>query len=173
VLAHERRLGFRGIVADGILPPGLPGYDSALAGYPYDPAQARRLLAAAGLSGGMSATLWMPADQTMMILGQSIQQDLELVGVHLLLKPVAFAPLLEAMASKVTSMSVPLQLACTITAREMPSRACSLCTVIVIGTSSAIVAGVSGSVGVVEEPRMCGWFRISRTSGWPPPPSTW
>ena len=45
----------------------------------------------------MSATLWMPADQTMMILGQSIQQDLELVGVHLRLKPVAFAPLLEAL----------------------------------------------------------------------------
>ena len=90
-------LNGRGIVANGILPPGLPGYDPALAGYPYDPAQARRLLAAAGLAGGMSATLWMPADQTMMILGQSIQQDLELVGVHLRLKPVAFAPLLEAL----------------------------------------------------------------------------
>ena len=37
-------------------------------------------------------------------------------------------------------------------AASLPSRACSLCTVIVIGTSSAIVAGVSGSVGVVEEP---------------------
>ena len=41
-------------------------------------------------------------------------------------------------------------------AASLPSRACSLCTVIVIGASSAIVAGVSGSVGVVEEPRMCG-----------------
>jgi hypothetical protein len=50
-------------------------------------------------------------------------------------------------------------------AASLPSRACSLCTVIVIGTSSAIVAGVSGSVGVVEEPRICGWFRISSTSG--------
>ncbi|MBF6560393.1 MAG: ABC transporter substrate-binding protein [Candidatus Binataceae bacterium] len=90
-------LNGRGIVANGILPPGLPGYDPALAGYPYDPAQARRLLAAAGVARGMSATLWMPADQTMMILGQSIQQDLELVGVHLRLKPVAFAPLLEAL----------------------------------------------------------------------------
>ena len=38
----------------------------------------------------------MPADQTMMILGQSIQQDLDLVGVHLRLKAVAFAPFLEA-----------------------------------------------------------------------------
>lgn len=35
-------------------------------------------------------------------------------------------------------------------------RACSLCTVIVIGINSAAVAGVSGSVGVVELPRTCG-----------------
>ena len=41
----------------------------------------------------------------MMILGQSIQQDLELVGVHLMLKPVAFAPFLEAIRQPKT---VPL-----------------------------------------------------------------
>ncbi len=46
-------------------------------------------------------------------------------------------------------------------------------TVIVIGSSSATVAGVSGRVGVVEEVRTCGWETISSRSGCPPPPSTW
>ncbi len=95
----------RGIIANGVLPPGLPGYDSHLTGYPYDPARARQLLEQAGLARGFEATLWMPADQTMMILGQSVQQDLELVGVHLMLKPVAFAPFLEAIRQPQT---VPL-----------------------------------------------------------------
>ncbi len=98
-------LNGRGIVANGVMPPGLPGYDPKLAGYPYDPARARELLEAAGLGRGFEATLWMPADQTMMILGQSIQQDLDLVGVHLQLKAVAFAPFLEAIRQPQT---VPL-----------------------------------------------------------------
>ncbi len=98
-------LNGRGIVANGVLPPGLPGYDPHLPGYPYDPARARQLLEQAGLAHGFEATLWMPADQTMMILGQSVQQDLDLVGVHLLLKPVAFAPFLEAIRQPQT---VPL-----------------------------------------------------------------
>ncbi len=95
----------RGIPANGVLPPSLPGYDSTLTGYPYDPARARALLEQAGYPHGFSATLWMPADQTMMILGQSVQQDLALVGVDLRLKPVAFAPFLEAIRQPQT---VPL-----------------------------------------------------------------
>ena len=89
-------LNGRGIVANGVMPPGLPGFDPHLGGYPYDPARARRLLEQAGLAHGFEATLWMPADQTMMILGQSVQQDLDLVGVHLSLKAIAFPPFLEA-----------------------------------------------------------------------------
>ncbi len=95
----------RGIPANGVLPPSLPGYDPTLPGYPYDPARARTLLAQAGYAHGFAATLWMPADQTMMILGQSVQQDLALVGVNLRLKPVAFAPFLEAIRQPQT---VPL-----------------------------------------------------------------
>jgi ABC-type transport system substrate-binding protein len=89
-------LNGRGIVANGVMPPGLPGFDSHLPGYPYDPARARQLLEQAGLARGFEATLWMPADQTMMILGQSVQQDLDLVGVHLMLKAIAFPTFLEA-----------------------------------------------------------------------------
>jgi ABC-type transport system substrate-binding protein len=85
----------RGVVARGVLPPVLPGYDAKLAGYPYDPAMARRLLEQAGLRAGFAPQLWLRADQTEMMIGQSIQQDLALVGVRAVLKPVAWPPLLE------------------------------------------------------------------------------
>jgi ABC-type transport system substrate-binding protein len=40
------------LVAGGMLPPGLPGYDKAIRGYEHDPARARQLLADAGFPGG-------------------------------------------------------------------------------------------------------------------------
>jgi oligopeptide transport system substrate-binding protein len=89
-------LNGRGVVARGVLPPGLPGYAPGLKGYPYDPDKARRLLEDAGVPKDFAPVLWMRADQTMLILAQSIQQDLALVGVNVLLKPVAWGPLLEA-----------------------------------------------------------------------------
>ena len=89
-------LNGRGLAAPGVLPPGLPGYDPAIVGYPYDPAQARQLLEAAGVGRDFAPTLWMRADQAETILGESIQQDLAEVGVHVVLKPVAWSPLLEA-----------------------------------------------------------------------------
>ncbi len=89
-------LNGRGVVARGVLPPNLPGHNSELRGYDYDPARARRLLEEAGLGRGFTPTLWLRADQITVILGESIQQDLDLVGVHVVLKPVAFGPLLEA-----------------------------------------------------------------------------
>jgi oligopeptide transport system substrate-binding protein len=89
-------LNGRGVVARGVLPPGMPGYDPDIGGYPYDPAKARRLLEEAGVRQGFAPVVWLTADPTMMILGQSIQQDLALVGVDLVLKPVAWGPLLDA-----------------------------------------------------------------------------
>lgn len=38
--------------ANSIVPPGIPGYDPAYAGLPYDPARARKLLAQAGYPSG-------------------------------------------------------------------------------------------------------------------------
>jgi oligopeptide transport system substrate-binding protein len=89
-------LNGRGVVARGVLPPGMPGYDPDIRGYPYDPAKARRLLEEAGVRRGFAPVVWLTADPTMLILGQSIQQDLALVGVNLVLKPVAWGPLLDA-----------------------------------------------------------------------------
>jgi ABC-type transport system substrate-binding protein len=86
----------RGVPATGILPPGLPGYDGAIQGYPYDPVKARQLLEQAEIPKNFTPQLWIRADETQMMLAQSIQQDLALVGIHVLLKPVAWPPLLEA-----------------------------------------------------------------------------
>jgi peptide/nickel transport system substrate-binding protein len=89
-------LNGRGVVARGVLPPGLPGYTPDVKGYPYDPQKGQRLLEEAGVRKGFAPVLWMRADQTMLILAQSLQQDLALVGVNVVLKPVAWGPLLEA-----------------------------------------------------------------------------
>jgi ABC-type transport system substrate-binding protein len=86
----------RGIVAPGILPPNLPGFDPSVRGYDYDPAKARALLEQAHFPHDPKPTLWFRGDQTGEMLVESIQQDLALVGVNVLLKPVAWGPLLEA-----------------------------------------------------------------------------
>ncbi len=86
----------RGIVARGVLPPNLPGYDPTVHGYDYDPAKARALLEAAHFPHDLKPALWFRSDQTGEMLAESIQQDLALVGVSITLKPVAWGPLLEA-----------------------------------------------------------------------------
>ncbi|HLW70750.1 MAG TPA: ABC transporter substrate-binding protein, partial [Candidatus Binataceae bacterium] len=89
-------LNGRGVAAEGILAPGLPGYDPSVAGYPYDPGKARALLESAGVARNLAPQIWFRADQNETILVESIQQDLALVGVHAVLKPLAWSPLLEA-----------------------------------------------------------------------------
>src|SRR5208282_4559271 len=69
-------LNGRGIVARGVMPPNLPGYDPDLKGYDYDPVKARALLEEAHLGDGFEFEIWMRADQTILMLAQSIQQDL-------------------------------------------------------------------------------------------------
>ena len=89
-------LNGRGVVARGVLPPNLPGYSPDVKGYPYDPEKARQLLEEAGIHKDFAPVLWLRADQTQLLLTQSIQQDLALVGIRVQLKPVAWGPLLEA-----------------------------------------------------------------------------
>jgi len=75
--------GGRGLVARGAIPPSLPGGDTTRAGYHHDPAEARRLLAAAGLANGLDLQLWRTG--TNVALGrvcQAIQADLEAVGIR-------------------------------------------------------------------------------------------
>jgi ABC-type transport system substrate-binding protein len=95
----------RGVPAHSVLPPNLPGYNPDLAGYSHDPAMARRLLEDAHLPHGFSFDLWMRADQTMLMQGQSIQQDLAEVGIEARLKPVAWGPFLDAIRQPNTAQA--------------------------------------------------------------------
>lgn len=98
-------LNGRGVVANGVMPPNLPGYDAALRGYDYDPAKARALLEEAHLARGFKFEIWMRADQTILMLAQSIQQDLAALNIHAELKPVAWGPFLEAIRQPNTAQS--------------------------------------------------------------------
>ncbi len=98
-------LNGRGIVGRGVMPPNLPGYDPDLKGYDYDPAKARALLEQAHLIRGFEFEIWMRADQTNLMLAQSVQQDLAPLGIRARLKPVAWGPFLEAIRQPHTAQS--------------------------------------------------------------------
>jgi len=74
--------GGRGILARGAIPPGLAGSDTARAGYHYDPAAARRLLAAAGYGSGIALQLWRNTSNVELArVAQAVQAQLEPVGI--------------------------------------------------------------------------------------------
>ena len=73
----------RGIRARGAIPPTLAGSDTTRAAYAHDPAEAKRLLAEAGLAGGLTLQLWRSADnETLGRVAQAVQSDLERVGIR-------------------------------------------------------------------------------------------
>jgi ABC-type transport system substrate-binding protein len=90
-----RLLNGRGVVAHGFLPPGMPGYQPHLKGYPYDRERARQLLAEAGIARGFATTLWVQQDDESQRLAQGIQQDLREVGIEVMIRPLAWASFLE------------------------------------------------------------------------------
>lgn len=82
----ERATRGRVKAAKALLPPGLPGYDPDLDPYPYDPDQAKRLLADAGF-GGENGTVF-PAVELFLgripeqvQLAEEITADLRAVGI--------------------------------------------------------------------------------------------
>ena len=86
----------RGVIATGVLPPQMPGYNAAAPGYSFDPARARELLSEAGFGAGLSSTLWVRLDELTLRLAQSIQQDLADVGIAVSIKALAWGPFLDA-----------------------------------------------------------------------------
>jgi peptide/nickel transport system substrate-binding protein len=89
----------QGVIANGILPPDMPGAEP-VTGFAHDPAAARRLLEEAGLGKGFETTMWASRDEGTMRLAQSMQQDLRAIGVRLRFKPVDFPALIEAIRQK-------------------------------------------------------------------------
>ncbi len=77
----------RHVQAQGILPPGMPGYNPALPGYDYDLARARQLLAAAGYAGGKGMApleLWSSMKSLAALAeDKAIQHDLKQLGITL------------------------------------------------------------------------------------------
>jgi ABC-type transport system substrate-binding protein len=90
-----RLINGRGVLARGILPPSMPGYQTGLQGYPHDPRRARKLLHEAGYGNGFSTTLWVQLDEDSLRLAQGVQQDLRAVGIGLTIRPLAWAPFLQ------------------------------------------------------------------------------
>ena len=65
-----------------VIPPTLEGADTTRAPYAYDPAAAKKLLAAAGYAKGFDIELWLPQDPAFARVAESIQSYLAAVGVR-------------------------------------------------------------------------------------------
>jgi len=91
-----RLVNDRGVVAQGLVPPNMPGYNPDVQGYPFDPLKARQSLEEAGYASGFATTLWVRSDETTLRLAQSVQQDLADVQVDVRIKAIAWGPFLEA-----------------------------------------------------------------------------
>ncbi len=78
----ERLVGGRGIRAAGVIPTVLGGHDSTRAPYPYDPAKARQLLAAAGHPNGIDVELWVSTTPIYLRIAETIQAYLNVVSIR-------------------------------------------------------------------------------------------
>lgn len=87
------------VVSAGAVPPGLPGHNSVLRGYPYDPERARTLLAEAGYPAGSGLpelTLLYNNDPVDRRVAVFVQACLGEIGVRLKLKNLEWAAFLAA-----------------------------------------------------------------------------
>lgn len=98
------------IVATGIIPPGMLGYDENRLGWPYNPDRARELLKEAGFENGFKVTfsthnrarIYSPVGVVMV---ERIQQDLAAVGVTAVIDQMEFPTFLERQKSRQYQMA--------------------------------------------------------------------
>jgi ABC-type transport system substrate-binding protein len=85
----------RGVVANQVLPPSMPGYDPSYKGYPYDPAGAKKLLAQAGYPHGFSTQLYVWNVEPQPSITQSFQNDLAQIGITVSIVPLSLATFID------------------------------------------------------------------------------
>jgi oligopeptide transport system substrate-binding protein len=85
----------RGTVANQILPPLMPGYDTSYQGYEYDPEKAKALLAEAGFPDGFETSIECISVEPQPKLCESFQQDLAKVGIKLTINTLAAPNVIE------------------------------------------------------------------------------
>jgi ABC-type transport system substrate-binding protein len=90
-----------GFPINGVLPSTMPGFNTNLNGYAFDPAKARQLLAESGHADGFSCKLWYVQGETME--AEAIHFDLAQVGIKVELNPVAYATLVDSMGRRKTA----------------------------------------------------------------------
>ncbi|MCW1407682.1 ABC transporter substrate-binding protein [Rhizobium sp. 1AS11] len=91
-----RILNGRATPANQPLPPLMPGYDKSFAGYAYDAAKAKALLAEAGYPDGFETVLYSTNTDPQPRIAQAIQQDLAAVGVKAEVRALAQANVIAA-----------------------------------------------------------------------------
>ncbi len=81
----------RGQVAQQILPPAMPGYDSSVEGTSYDPQKAKQLLTQAGHPNGIQADFITLSNPPGPQIAQALQQQMAEAGITLNIKALPHA----------------------------------------------------------------------------------
>ncbi len=81
---NERVFGSLGVIANGLLPPGLLGYDPKLSGYDHDPDRARALMRQAGYADGFAVEYrtWDTDEFRNSGMTDLILEDLAAIGIR-------------------------------------------------------------------------------------------
>jgi peptide/nickel transport system substrate-binding protein len=93
-------VAFRGYAtaAKGPLAPTVQFANTGLAGYGYDPDEARRLLAQAGYPDGFSTSIWTNDNPVRIMYAEIFQEQLRAIGVDANIEIVEWAPYLDRTA---------------------------------------------------------------------------
>ena len=87
--------------ANGIIPPGIPGHDPDLPGYPHDEAKARNLLAQAGYPAGNGLppiSCWVNTGEDNRRIAEQVQSDLKKIGVDITIREVDWGAYIAAVS---------------------------------------------------------------------------
>ncbi len=90
-----------GTPANGIIPPGIPGHDPDLPGYPHDEAKARSLLAQAGYPAGNGlppVSFWVNTSEDIRRIAEQVQSDLKKIGVDITIREVDWGAYIAAVS---------------------------------------------------------------------------